>query len=77
MAWERTTVGVAAFNMPFAAFDEYAGRDPFRWAELAQSAPRVLEARMSDAAVDALKADALKADAKLRTSRRVSREDCL
>ena len=70
----------AAFNMPFAAFDAHAGRDAFRWAELAQPAPRLLEARMSAAAVEVLKAEARKAEAMpspTSRSRRVSREDCL
>lgn len=72
----------AAFNTPYAVLNN-AGRAPFRWAELARPAPRVLEARMSAAAVEALQAEALmKAEAtpSLRSrsgSRRESREDCL
>ena len=72
----------AAFNTPFAVLNN-AGRAPFRWAELARPAPRVLEARMSAAAVEALQAEALmKAEAtpsrRSRSgSRRESREDCL
>ena len=72
----------AAFNTPFAVLNN-AGRAPFRWAELARPAPRVLEARMSAAAVEALQAEALmKAEGtpsrRSRSgSRRESREDCL
>ena len=72
----------AAFNMPFAACDAQAGCAPFRWAELAQPAPRLLEARVSAAAVEALKAEARKAEpeatpSRTSRSRRESREDCL
>ena len=72
----------AAFNTPFAVLNN-VGRAPFRWAELARPAPRVLEARMSAAAVEALQAEALmKAEAtpsrRSRSgSRRESREECL
>ena len=72
----------AAFNTPFAVLNN-VGRAPFRWVELARPAPRVLEARMSAAAVEELQAEALmKAEAtpsrRSRSgSRRESREECL
>ena len=50
-----------AFDMPFDVFGAHVRGASFGWGELLQPAPAVLQARISAAAMDALKADAVKA----------------